>query len=108
MRMGLGDWFEPNCDTPGSVPGQAACGVPHWYCYVPGMATPDCLASLSEGLTEIGSDLGGAAAGVPDAAGKGLAAFLEGLFKGSGTGTLLLIALGVGAFIVLNEGKKRR
>jgi len=108
MRMGLGDWFEPNCDTPGSVPGQAACGVPHWYCYLPGVATPDCLASLGQGLTEIGSDVGGAVSGTVNAAGQGAGGVLSGLFSGSGTGTLLLIVLGVGAFVILNEGKKRR
>ena len=102
MTRGMGDWFDPNCDTPGSVPGQAACGVPHWYCYIPGMATPDCLASLGNGLTQIGSAVGTAAAGTVNAAGQGAGGVLSGLFSGSGSGTLLLIA-GIGLFLLFES-----
>lgn len=57
-RGGMGDWFTPDC-----TPGTADC-VPHWYCYIPGMATPDCLQSLQVGLEQIGSDVGSAVGGV--------------------------------------------
>lgn len=65
-RIGLGDWFAPDCQ-----PGSAGC-VPHWYCYVPGMATPDCLASLTTGLEVIGSDVGAAVGGTAAAVGSGV------------------------------------
>jgi hypothetical protein len=47
VRSGVGDFSDPSCP-----PGQKGC-VPHWYCYIPGMATPDCWASFQTGLTEI-------------------------------------------------------
>lgn len=103
MLRGLGDWFTPNCDTAGSVPGQAACGVPHWYCYIPGMATPDCLASLGEGLTEIGGGVGAAVGGTVNAVGQGAGATLAGMFQGSGTGTLLLIGGGLLLLLALKK-----
>lgn len=55
---GLADWSSPDC-----VPGSYGC-VPHWYCYIPGAATPDCLASLVAGAKEIGGDIGNAAGGI--------------------------------------------
>lgn len=103
MLRGLGDWFTPNCDTPGSVPGQAACGVPHWYCYIPGMATPDCLASLGEGMTELGTGIGTAVGGTVNAVGAGAGATLGGIFTGSGSGTVLLIAGGVLLLLLLKK-----
>ena len=49
---GIGDWSDPSCE-----PGSPGC-VPHWYCYVPLMATPDCLASFGQGVKEIGGAVG--------------------------------------------------
>ncbi len=54
----MGDWSSPDC-----VPGSYGC-VPHWYCYIPGAATPDCLASLVAGAKEVGGDIGNAAGGI--------------------------------------------
>ena len=47
--------------NPGCTPGTANC-VPHWYCYIPLMATPDCLASFAEGTGEL-AQAGGQAVG---------------------------------------------
>lgn len=63
MKLGgLGDWFEPDC-----VPGTPNC-VPHWYCYIPGAATPDCLASLQQGINTIAGAVGTTAGGAVNSA----------------------------------------
>lgn len=106
MTIGMGDWFPPNCDTPGSVPGQPACGVPHWYCYIPGMATPDCLASLQEGMQEIGGSVGSAVGGMVNAVGSGAGSALAGSLTSSGSGTLILV--GIAAVIAFSLFMGRR
>jgi hypothetical protein len=65
--LGLGDWFDPSC-VPGTDPG---C-VPHWYCYVPGAVTPDCLASLGVGIKQVTADVTGAAVGAAASVGSGV------------------------------------
>lgn len=64
---GVGDWFDPSC-----TPGQKGC-VPHWYCYIPAMATPDCWSSFQTGLTEIAAIPGQAVTQSVGAAVKGVA-----------------------------------
>lgn len=68
----------PDCD-----PTQQVC---HWYCYIPFMATPDCLASFNAGTTAIatgaGQTVGTAAGAVITGASAGLA---QGLLNPGGT-----------------------
>lgn len=63
---GMGDWFSPDC-----TPGSQGC-VPHWYCYIPGAVTPDCLASLGQGISETTQAVVAAAGGVAGAAAGGV------------------------------------
>lgn len=51
-RRGVGDFTAPSC-----TPGEKGC-VPHWYCYIPGMATPDCWKSFVTGTGELVSGAG--------------------------------------------------
>ena len=79
----LGDWTAPDC-----TPGAPDC-VPHWYCYIPFMATPDCLASFAQGTKQIVSGTVGAATGtIAAAAGGAAAGAVEGTGKGTCTGLL--------------------
>jgi hypothetical protein len=87
---GLGDWFAPDC-----TPGSAGC-VPHWYCYLPLMATPDCLASFESGVEEGASDIvapvaGTVSAAVGGAASGAAAGLSSGLLTGGTTGTVLIV-----------------
>jgi hypothetical protein len=70
---GMGDWFDPGCQ-----PGTHGC-VPHWYCYIPGAVTPDCLSSLAVGTGELASAAGGAVGSVVSSAATGATG---GLFSG--------------------------
>lgn len=54
------------------TPGTSGC-VPHWYCYIPFMATPDCLASFKEGTSEVASAGASAVTGTVAAAASGVA-----------------------------------
>lgn len=47
--------------------------VCHWYCYIPFMATSDCLTSFQAGTKQATSDVAGAATSVVVAAGSGVA-----------------------------------
>jgi len=76
----LGDFTAPDC-----TPGTAGC-VPHWYCYIPLMATPDCLASFAAGTKALTQDVTSAAVGTVTAAASGAAA---GAVAGTGQGTCL-------------------
>lgn len=100
------------------TPGTAGC-VPHWYCYIPFMATPDCLASFQEGTKELASAgataatgtvvaaVGGAASGVSEgvAAGinKGFADSVVGGGLGLSSGLLLAVGGGLLAFMFLTS-----
>lgn len=64
---GMGDWFQPTC-----TPGTPDC-VPHWYCYIPGAATPDCLASLGQGVSQITQGAASAAGNVVGSVAGGVA-----------------------------------
>lgn len=113
MRRGMGDFTTPDC-----TPGLPGC-VPHWYCYIPGAATPDCLASLVTGTGELataaGSTVGQIAGNVATGAVGGV---LAGLFRPSSAcdpsdwwcqyGIWVLVAGGVAAAAVLFSGKGRR
>lgn len=77
LPAGLGDWADPGCE-----PGTEGC-VPHWYCYIPFMATPDCLKSFGEGVKEIAS---GAAGAVVGAAGEVASGVGEGVGAGVQSG----------------------
>lgn len=95
-RRGVGDWFSPDCD-----PGSPGC-VPHLYCYIPGMATPDCLASLSQGLQTIGSDVGSAVGGTAAAAASGVVSGATSAVSTAGTDlSTPLIWLGIGGAALL-------
>lgn len=74
-RKGLGDWFTPTCDA--SDP-SGNC-VPHWYCYVPFMATPDCLQSFGQGVKQIVS---APASAVGTAIGSSVSGATSGLVQG--------------------------
>ena len=89
MMASLGDWFDPSC-----TPGTAGC-VPHWYCYIPLMATPDCVQSFGVGVSEIASDIASPIVGTATAAVGGAASGLaSGVATGLGSsvlGTVLII-----------------
>jgi hypothetical protein len=51
----MGDFTAPDCQ-----PGAPGC-VPHWYCYIPGAVTPDCLASLVTGTGALATAAGSTA-----------------------------------------------
>lgn len=101
QMRGLGDWADPSCE-----PGTAGC-VPHWYCYIPLMATPDCLQSFAAGTEAIVSGTASTVGGVVGATAKGVASgALDAVTGGtalSNTG-LLLIAGGVTALVLLTRG----
>lgn len=84
----LGDFSAPDCP-----PGSAGC-VPHWYCYIPLMATPDCIASFAAGTKALTTDVTSAAVGTVAAAAGGAAA---GAVQGTGQGTCMGL-LGGGGF----------
>lgn len=84
----LGDFADPSC-----TPGSEGC-VPHWYCYIPLMATPDCLASFAAGTKALTKDVTSAAVGTATAAAGGAVA---GVVQGTGQGTCLGL-LGGGSF----------
>lgn len=88
LSRGMGDFSTPSCQ-----PGTPGC-VPHWYCYIPFMATPDCLASFAQGTKELTTDVTSAATGTVAAAASGAVA---GAVQGTGQGTCLGL-LGGGAF----------
>lgn len=115
-NRGVGDWFAPDCQ-----PGTADC-VPHWYCYVPGAATPDCLASLGVGLNQIGQAVG-------STVGTTAGAVSSGVLAGAGSGLItnlfstancaptdfwcnnwfwILGAAGVAALVISQTGGRRR
>jgi len=107
---GFGDWFDPSCQ-----PGTPGC-VPHWYCYVPGMATPDCWASFVQGTQELGQAAGTAVSAPVTAAVGGI---FQGLVNpGAGNpgcdpsafwcnyGSLAIMA-GIGIFAVAALSGKR-
>jgi hypothetical protein len=96
MLRGLGDWFEPDC-----TPGTPNC-VPHWYCYIPGAATPDCLLSLQQGFNTIGSAAGQTVGGVVNSTVTGVVQGAAGDTTGTTTNFISttitpLILLGAGA-----------
>lgn len=104
IPVGLGDWFEPTCQI-----GDPDC-VPHWYCYVPGMATSDCLASLGVGVQTIAGGAGQVAGGVVNSAVTGTVQGITG--AGSATSSitgnvltpLLLVAgVGIGAYFLFKR-----
>lgn len=113
VRRGVGDWFSPSC-----APGSPGC-VPHWYCYIPGMATSDCWASFVQGTSEIGQATGTAASAPVTAAVGG---FVKGLFNPGALdqgcdpsafwcnyGSIVLIAAAVGiGFVLLQPSGRRR
>lgn len=113
MRRGMADFTTPDC-TPG-VPG---C-VPHWYCYVPGAATPDCIASLVTGTGELataaGATVGQIAGNVATGAVGGL---IGGFLKPSAAcdpsdwwcqyGIWVMAAAGLGAAVIIFSGGKGR
>jgi len=74
---GMGDWFDPDC-----TPGTAGC-VPHWYCYIPLMATPDCVQSFGQGVQELASDVVSPVAGTASAAVTGA---VSGVASGAASG----------------------
>ena len=109
---GVGDWFAP----PDCPPGSPGC-VPHWYCYIPGMATSDCFASFVQGTSELGQAAGTAVAAPVAAAVGGL---FKGLFNpGAGQqgcdptafwcnyGSAVLIGGGLLALILIMGGGRR-
>ena len=103
-------FFDASCP-----PGSAGC-VPHWYCYIPFMATPDCLASFSEGVKEgatyAGSAVGSvAASAVSGAVGGVTQGITDTLLPGSGTNWALYIGLAAAAafaLVALGGGSARR
>lgn len=104
-------FFDSSCP-----PGSPGC-VPHWYCYIPFMATPDCLASFSqgvkEGATAVGSAAGSVAASAVSGTVAGVAQGIEDtLLPGSSsTNWALYLGLaGIAAFalIVFGGGSSRR
>src|ERR1019366_6767308 len=104
-------FFDASCP-----PGSPGC-VPHWYCYIPFMATPDCLASFTEGVKEMGTAVGSAAGGVAAAAVSGTVGGVaqgieETLFPGSSTTNwalyLGLAAAAAFALVAFGGGSARR
>lgn len=88
--------------------------VCHWYCYIPFMATSDCLASFNAGTKTIASSAGSAVGGAINAAAtgatKGLADSLLGGDPNSpglsmSTGLMLAVVGGIAAMVLLS-GKK--
>lgn len=112
-RRGVGDWFEPSCP-----PGSPGC-VPHAYCYVPGMVTPDCIASFGQGVKEIAGAAGQAAGGVLGSAVKGVVSGTlnppcdpdtdPSCGEDSGVPSWVWIAalVGVGAMVLMQTGRRR-
>lgn len=112
-RRGLADLTAPDC-----TPGLPGC-VPHWYCYIPGAVTPDCLASFVTGTGELataaGSTVGQLASGAAAGAVGGL---VSGLFSPSANcdsadwwcqyGSWVLAAAGVAAAWILLAPKRGR
>lgn len=109
---GLGDWSEPACP-----PGTPGC-VPHWYCYVPFMATPDCWQSFVQGVSAgssaigegAGEVVGGVVSGAVTGAGGGLATGIgSGIGAGTGTtgggmsGTIITVALIIGGAMLVSK-----
>jgi len=103
QRPSLGDWADPSC-----TPGEPGC-VPHWYCYIPFMATPDCLASFAEGTKEIVSGGASAAGGVVGATAKGVASgVVDAATTSSGTSLLGMgLLLGAGLFTLVLFTRKK-
>jgi hypothetical protein len=116
-RSGMRDWFDPSC-TPGTDPN---C-VPHWYCYVPFMATPDCRASFGEGLRQIASGVtstvagtaGTIAGGIAAGVGQGVCSSILGsgqfgqMVCGSPTTAALIGIGGIAVLALLFSGGRRR
>jgi len=107
-KRGFGDWFDPSCE-----PGTPGC-VPHAYCYVPFMATPDCLASFGEGVKEIAGGAGSAVGGVVGSAVSGVVSGVVGDGSGSGAGSfpwvpvVAIAGLAVFALVAFSGGSPRR
>ena len=104
-------FFDASCP-----PGSPGC-VPHWYCYIPLMATPDCLASFTQGVKEMGTAVGSAAGGVAAAAVSGTVAGVaqgieDTLLPGSSSTNwalyLGLAAAAAFALVALGGGSARR
>ena len=94
-RLGMGDWFDASCE-----PGTPGC-VPHWYCYIPMMATPDCLQSFAAGTEAIVSGTAQTVGGVVGATAKGVA---TGALDAATGGTVLSnvgLLLGVGGLVAV-------
>jgi hypothetical protein len=113
VRRGVGDFSDPAC-----TPGEKGC-VPHWYCYIPGMATPDCLQSFVTGTGElaqtVGSTVGRATAAAATGATGGLFSGLLNPNAGCDSsdwwcnyGSFVLIAGGLVAVFVANQSGRRR
>jgi len=112
-RNGLADFTAPDCP-----PGQPGC-VPHWYCYIPGAATPDCLASLVTGTGELATSAGSTVGQIASNAATGaVGGILSGIFTPSAAcdpssfwcnyGIWVILA-GVGAALLMaNTGRSRR
>ena len=113
-RPSLGDWFDPSC-----TPGAPGC-VPHWYCYIPGMATTDCLQSFAEGLKQAGTAIGQTVGGVVGStAGGVIQGTVQGVTQPEGSdsptplpslpsvGLLALVGAGAVAVLLLARGGGR-
>lgn len=102
---GLGDWFEPSCTAGVDNPD---C-VPHWYCYIPLMATPDCVQSFAAGVKEIASEAGTAvtttAGAVIEGAAQGTAASAT---KSWGSTLVIAAAIIGGAYFLRSQTATRR
>ena len=66
-------FFDASCP-----PGSPGC-VPHWYCYIPGMVTPDCVASLAQGVKEAAGAVGTT---VGETVGSAVAGTTQGIVQG--------------------------